>query len=52
MPKKSLCLIEIGEQEYLLGLSADSITLLSAIEKGNTGDFSATLASATKQHEK
>jgi len=52
MPKKSLCLIEIGEQEYLLGLSADSITLLSAIEKGNTGDFNATLASATKQHEK
>lgn len=51
MPKKSLCLVEVGEQEYLLGLSAESITLLSAIEKEKTRDFNTTLASVTKQHE-
>lgn len=51
MPKKSLCLVEVGEKEYLLGLGADSITLLSAIEKGDSSDFSATLASVTKQHD-
>ncbi len=51
MPKKSLCLVEVGGQEFLLGLGVDTITLLSTIEKSKNDTFNATLASATKQHE-
>lgn len=52
MPKKSLCLVEVGEQEFLLGLGGDTITLLSTIKKsGKSTTFNATLASATEQHE-
>ncbi|MEA3469235.1 MAG: flagellar biosynthetic protein FliO [Thermodesulfobacteriota bacterium] len=51
MPKKSLCLVEVGGQEFLLGLGVDTITLLSTIEKSKNDTFNTTLASATKQHE-
>ncbi len=51
MPKKSLCLVEVGGQEFLLGLGVDTITLLSTIKKSKNDTFNTTLASATKQHE-
>lgn len=50
MPKKSLCLVEVGGQEFLLGLGNENITLLSTIENSAKGSFNATLAAA-KQHE-
>ena len=52
MPKKSICLVEVGGQEFLLGLGSESITFLSTIENSEKGSFNATLASATKQNAK
>ena len=50
MTKKSLCLVEVGGQEFLLGVGSENITLLSTIENSAKGSFNATLAAA-KQHE-
>ncbi len=50
MAKKSLCLVEVAGQEYLLGLSNETITLLSSIDNNERHNFSATLESATEQH--
>jgi flagellar protein FliO/FliZ len=46
MPKKSLCLIKVRGQEYLLGLGGDQINLIAIIDPPNTKDFAATLATA------
>jgi flagellar protein FliO/FliZ len=46
LPKKSLCLIKVRDQEFLLGLSSDQISLIAAIDPPNTKDFAATLATA------
>lgn len=48
MPKKSLCLVEVGGQEFLLGLGSDNITLLSTIENPGNDTFKETLASVAK----
>lgn len=50
MPKKSLCLVEVGGQEFLLGVGSENITLLSTIKKNAKGSFDTTLAAA-EQHE-
>jgi len=50
MPKKSICLVEVRGQEFLLGLGNDSITLLSAL-KNDDHSFNSTLASVSEQHE-
>jgi len=46
MPRKSLCLIKVRGQEYLLGLGNDQINLIAVIDPPNTKDFAATLATA------
>jgi flagellar protein FliO/FliZ len=51
MPKKSLCLVEVGGQKFLLGLGNENITLLSAIKASKSSTFNTTLASAAEQHE-
>ena len=35
-PRKSLCLVEVGGQEFLLGLSQDSISPLAALGQGHS----------------
>jgi flagellar protein FliO/FliZ len=51
MPKKSLCLVEIGGQDFLLGIGAETITLLSAISKNPPQDsFQETLDSVENKH--
>ncbi len=52
VPKKSLCLVEVGGQEFLLGIGTENITLLSAITKTPPQDsFQKTLASVENEHE-
>ncbi|MBU4236341.1 MAG: flagellar biosynthetic protein FliO [Proteobacteria bacterium] len=46
MPKKSLCLIKVRDQEYLLGLGNDQINLIAAIEPVDKKNFATTLATA------
>jgi flagellar protein FliO/FliZ len=46
MPRKSLCLIKVRGQEYLLGLGNDQINLIAVINPPDTKDFAATLATA------
>lgn len=54
MPRKSLCLIKVRGQEYLLGLGNEQINLIAAIEPEQpsstdtpeTASFAATLATA------
>ncbi len=50
LPKKSLCLVEVDGQEFLLGLSGDNITLISPLEKSKDHSFQENLAAA-KQNE-
>lgn len=55
MPRKSICLIKVRNQEYLLGLGNDQIRLLAAIppsqpavtESPETKSFATTLQAAT-----
>lgn len=49
MPKKSLCLVEIGDQEFLLGLGNDTIKLIAEIGDCKKENFPETLA-AEKQN--
>jgi len=49
MPKKSICLVEVGNQEFLLGLGSDTITLLSPVSTKNEVSFTETLASLEKK---
>lgn len=51
MAKKSLCLVEVAGRQYLLGLGSETITLLSALDTNKSHNFSATLETATEQHE-
>jgi flagellar protein FliO/FliZ len=44
MPRKSLCLIKVRDQEYLLGLGHDQINLIAVINPPAPKDFAATLA--------
>ncbi len=44
MPKKSLCLVEVGNQEYLLGLGNDTITLISPVSSIQDKTFDEILA--------
>ncbi|MFH2123564.1 MAG: flagellar biosynthetic protein FliO [Pseudomonadota bacterium] len=54
MPKKSLCLIKVRDQEYLLGLGSDQINLIAAIQPSpplpvepvNNENFATILATA------
>lgn len=46
MPRKSLCLIKVRGQEYLLGLGNDQINLIAVIDPPETKDFATTLATA------
>jgi len=50
MPKKSLCLVEVDGQEFLLGLSAENITLITPLEKNKQPSFQEKLDTA-KQNE-
>ena len=49
MPKKSLCIVEVGHQQYLLGLGNDIITMLSPVSTKTSGTFNETLASIEKK---
>ncbi len=49
MPKKSLCIVEVGNQQYLLGLGNDIITMLSPVSTKTSGTFNETLASIEKK---
>ncbi len=52
VPKKSLCLVEVAGQEFLLGIGTENITLLSAITKTPPQDnFQKTLASVENEYE-
>ena len=58
MPKKSLCLVKVRGQEYLLGLGNDQINLIAAItpsltpsaEPLDNKSFAATLATAASDN--
>lgn len=49
MPKKSLCLVEVGGQEFLLGLGNDTINLLSPVSTKARETFNETLVSLDKK---
>ena len=49
MPKKSLCLVEVGDQEFLLGIGNDTISLLSPVTTRTGESFNETLASIEKK---
>jgi flagellar protein FliO/FliZ len=44
MPKKSLCLVEVKGEEYLLGISSDQITHIATIRPKKDSSFAATLS--------
>jgi flagellar protein FliO/FliZ len=44
MPKKSLCLVEVKGEEYLLGISSDQITHIATIGPKKDSSFAATLS--------
>jgi len=44
MPKKSLCLVEVKGEEYLLGISNDQITHIATINSSNRSSFAETLS--------
>lgn len=58
MPRKSLCLIKVREQEYLIGLGHDQINLIATIppalspheESPANNSFAATLTAATSNN--
>lgn len=49
MPKKSLCLVEVRGQQYLLGLSADRVSLIAELpgEHEQKESFAAALEQST-----
>ena len=51
MAKKSLCLVEVAGQEYLLGLGNETINLLAKLDNRGSHSFSSTLETATERHE-
>lgn len=50
MPKKSLCLVEIGDQQFLLGLGSETVKLISEINVCPKESFTETLVAAEKQN--
>lgn len=58
MPRKSLCLIKVREQEYLIGLGHDQINLITAIppslspneESPDNKSFAATLTATASDN--
>ena len=48
-PRKALCLIEVRGKEYLLGLSADHISLIAALDQPPAGSFGSILSTAQQQ---
>lgn len=51
MPKKSLCLVEVGGQEFLLGLSSENITLITPLDSSKKASFQENLAVAEQNEE-
>ena len=51
MPKKSLCLVEVGGQEFLLGLGAENITLLANLDTNKQPSFQANLVEAEQNEQ-
>ncbi len=51
MPKKSLCLVEVGGQEFLLGLGSENITFLATLEDSKQNSFQANLAVAEQNEQ-
>ncbi len=49
MPKKSICLVAVDGQEFLLGMGNETISLLSALENDAPSSFNETLTSASIQ---
>lgn len=49
MPKKSLCLVEVGGQEFLLGLGNETINLLSPVSTKARETFDEALVSIEKK---
>lgn len=47
MPKKSLCLIEVKGREYLIGISADNISLIADLAVSTENSFAAALEKST-----
>lgn len=47
MPKKSLCLVEVGGNQYLLGLSGEGITHIANVNDSSSLTFSEHLAEVT-----
>jgi len=51
MPKKSLCLVEVNGQKFLLGLGTENITLLATFEGSKDTSFQAKLAVAEQNEQ-
>lgn len=51
MPKKTICLVAVGDQQFLLGLGTDTINLLSPISTQDEESFTETLASVVDRNE-
>jgi flagellar protein FliO/FliZ len=51
MPKKSICLVAVGDQEFLIGLGQDTITLLGPVNSKAESTFPETLAAVTDPNE-
>jgi flagellar protein FliO/FliZ len=47
--RKSLCLVRVKDQEFLIGLSGDRISHLATLSGPSSPSFAATLASAGKE---
>lgn len=47
--RKSLCLVRVKDQEFLLGLSGDSISHLATLSGSSNSSFAATLDAAGKE---
>ncbi|HIQ36989.1 MAG TPA: flagellar biosynthetic protein FliO [Desulfocapsa sulfexigens] len=47
MPKKSLCLVEVGGKEFLLGLGTENISLIATLDTPEQNSFQENLTAAT-----
>ncbi len=47
--RKSLCLVRVKDQEFLIGLSGDTISHLATLSGPSSATFAATLAAAGKE---
>lgn len=47
--RKSLCLVRVKDQEFLIGLSGDTISHLATLSGPSSPSFAATLAAAGKE---